>query len=1295
MPINASGGAVGSPLAVYGSWVTDVSPDACPENISPDNQEVVYGPGSVGSRPAFESVDGITFPAINGVIPTGVYGKSYVTPTGDVKNLYLDSAGRLWVEDVTNDPNVLNLLVQSTPGSYCRSITKFGREYIAISDGLHGTEAPLQYDGTNLDRVTQCGPGAPPSVVSVALPPAQMATPGNTLTRSNNQVLCATSTPHGLQVGYQAQISNVPDSNATTINQDNPSSTQRCPDGKWSLVRGQWRSNFNPGTSPLSSLQITGFGFSIPSGAVILGVVVGLAIVSQGSDASTVNEVALWNGGAQLGAGKFPATGFTTTNTQQFYGSAADSWGAVLTPAIVNGSSFGFAISCTSVGTRLFLTLPYTIQVYYTLSGSGTVAFISSIVIDNESFPGLALVTTDTPHGLIPGIDVSIVGVEPAVVSNIAEAQWSAGTTTITTTASHNLQPGAVIQNSGVTTATGGTSFSFDGTFTIQKVPSPNQVSYTQTPITANDPDVINSTANTGNIQISWPIPDNTPTPTYFQVDSCPTPTKFYVAVTYADGRWTSGSVGFIWEGIFYVTMIVSPTEFTYFQPGPNGSTSAVGTVTPFGQAAPGLHLCQVLWLTRNGAIPAPSPPLTVILNGGQYVSVSNIPIGPPNVIARILAFTGAQPDVPGVLPPFYYIPVPAQLEGQIVSTSTVINDNVTTSALLDFSDNTLFAAIGISIPGNNLANQIVLDGALGFRTYLSRLLTIGQRNVIQNLLNLGFEGGYNIEARNALNYPLGWTVESASLTGVLVDDHFGMAWQVSIGNVSGQAGFISQPAYLDAYGAPIIVGNQTYSVRFWAHTNGDATIAGAVVTFELFSASPSFSSTASVAIGNSTDGQWFEANFSSILPDSVPLDLAFQFWVEGISASGEGTVTIDDIQVIFAETPYLDQNSYASYVNNAEGMDAQEGAWGAQDTAKLIDMGIVRGTLYLLTQTPTGKLHATNGSTVTGPSGWDVEPIQGNCGALSAFSLTTSQADDASESGGDDWMAWASDVGAMIFGGGKAEKISQEIQPNWNDPTRQNTAVQINMGAALTAWGLNDPVSRLLMFGLPIGTATAPNQIYVLNYEHLGSAEAIAGSPPFHPSFAGKLIATDNSRKWTHWLRPMNGAARMYRGPGRLTNCFFGGNGQTLGAASGYGNTYTLNPSNFTDDDFGLIQPYYMTYFFLDPQQAQALGLKGGRLLLAFLLAQIQPMPGDTNSQVTLTYYADRIDNPWPLTTTRVLTSGFGKDRNFGGGMAQGERIAIKISSSPVQGTDNSFVCSHFEAFFKNAKMLISGVNK
>jgi hypothetical protein len=1293
-------GAIAAPLTVWGSWVSEVSPDALPENVSADNQDVVYGPGFVASRPALDTIAGITFPAVGGIVPTAVYGKSFLLPTLAIRNLYLDSAGRMWVEDFTNAPGVITLLFQSTPGSLCRSSTFQGREYIAISDGLHGTEAPLVWDGTNMDRVTITGPGAPPAISNLQLPAVPMAASGNTLTRLNNVVSCVTADPHNLKVGYQALIANVPDSNATTVNQTKQSFAQNVNGSYWDFNSGQWRSLFNPGTSPLSAFVAEDFVFNIPAGATILGIVINFGVLSQSATAGTVAEVALWNSSGQVGTAKTPGTAIITTPVYTPYGSASDTWGASLTPSVVNDPTFGFAISIDADGVRDFLQAPLSMTIYYTLSGSGTVATVSSIVIANEVNPGLALVTTTQPHGLIPGISISLVGVEPyAVGGGLAAAEWSSGKTTLTTVSDHGLLPGAVIQVAGATTSTATTAFSFNGNFTVLEVPSPNQLTYYQSPITAADPDVIDATASTGTVSIAWPIPSDTPTPTYFEVDSCPTPTTFYIPVDYADGTWNTGSVGFIWEGTFYVIQVQSATEFSYYQPGPNGATTAVGTVTPFGQAAPGLHLVQVLWLTRQGIIPAPSPFLQAILNGGQYVQVANIPIGPPGTIARILAFTGAQPDIPGILPPFYYIPVPAFLEGQVVSTATVINDNTTTGAVLDFSDNTLYAATGISIPGNNLANQVVLDGALGFSSYLSRLGSWGQRNVIQNLLNLGFEGGYTGGGApgTGLAYPLGWTAG----TGTLVNALFGMAWQVLIGVTPAENGMISQPAATDASGDPIFIGNQSYSIRFRAFTNGGDGV-GLTVWASLTSAATGFSSTAEVPVGNSTLPQWFEGDFSLSLPTEIPPDLVFSVWVQGTSGSASATVTIDDLQPIFAEAPYLDTTGFFSYVGNPSGIDGDTGKWGPQDTAKLMNMGIVRGTLAILTQAPSGKLHETTGSTVTEPSGWAINPVQSECGILSAFALTLSQADDASEADGGDWMAWASDVGAMIYGGGTASKISQEIQPNWNPGDQSYPWIpansSINFAAAIGAWVLNDPASRLIYFGLPIGTATAPNKIYALNYQHLGSAQAIADSPPFHPSFAGKLIATDNSRKWTRWNMSMNGAARMYRSGGELTTVLMGGNGLLPNSgASAYGHIYKLNANQWTDSDYGQIAPYYCTYFFLDPERAQQMQLKNGRLLMAYIMAQIQPPAGMASgqSQVTLQYLCDSLSNIWPLSTTRSLTVPFPKDRNFGGGMAQGERIAVKISSWPVSGTDNGFILTRFTAWLKNARILTSGVNQ
>ena len=426
MGINATG-AVPVPLTVYGSWVSEVAPNAVPENISPDCGDVAFAPGSVGSRPALQRCLVSPFAAggPNDYVPTIVGMYSYTLPTGQIQNLYFDSNGILWIEYFSITPGAYTQLFQSTPGSYAKFTGTFGRVYIAISDGLHGAEVPLQWDGTYLDRVTQNGPGMAPVVTSVALPSSQMVASGATLNRSNNQVLCATATAHGLKVGYQAQISNVPDSNATTVNLSLTSlypSGQSSGAGNLSDYDGTtWRTQGN-GSFPLSDFVVGGLNFSIPSTATILGVTASFNIFAQSLPTSgTIAGISLWKNGAQLGTGKTPGTAFTSTTfpgVYQSYGSAGDAWGAALTPSIVNDPTFGFAVAVNCPDVRLFLVQPFIVTVYYTLSGTGTVAIISSIVINNEVASGLALVTTTEPHGLAPQEDVSIVGVEPAVVAN-------------------------------------------------------------------------------------------------------------------------------------------------------------------------------------------------------------------------------------------------------------------------------------------------------------------------------------------------------------------------------------------------------------------------------------------------------------------------------------------------------------------------------------------------------------------------------------------------------------------------------------------------------------------------------------------------------------------------------------------------------------------------------------------------------------------------------------------------------------------------------------------------------------
>lgn len=145
------------PLNVFGSWVTQVDPSDVPVGMSPAASNVEFFPGGVRTRAGlvsqFAALAGA--PQINGV-------KTYATSNLMQRFLALDSLGTLYKE-VT--PGVLGVAASGVqPGTYLSSTTQFGREYMAFSDGLVGRDFPRQYDDVNFDRVSQVGPGEPPTV---------------------------------------------------------------------------------------------------------------------------------------------------------------------------------------------------------------------------------------------------------------------------------------------------------------------------------------------------------------------------------------------------------------------------------------------------------------------------------------------------------------------------------------------------------------------------------------------------------------------------------------------------------------------------------------------------------------------------------------------------------------------------------------------------------------------------------------------------------------------------------------------------------------------------------------------------------------------------------------------------------------------------------------------------------------------------------------------------------------------------------------------------------------------------
>lgn len=1255
------------PLTVFAGLVTYEDPVSLAAGASPDCSDMQFQPGGTSSRPGLQKVFNPSFGAV-----TLTYAKSYVDPSGVIRNLYLDSAGNLWVEDVEAFPGEYGLLANVTPGSYAKSLTANGREYFAFSDGIHGTDVPLQltvaYPGNNptlqIDRVTQDGPGSPPTIISLALP--------------------AVGTPSSVTPPATLTITGI------------------FPDQR-----------IGGGSGPFSTLNI--YVSASPLSAPV-GVTVTISGTGTGFDGTTAPVVLNPGpGGAITVSVSFP------NGTPPYVGGGTLTIGTGVPNVVLKRVS--------NVVTALTAT-PHQLQPGYQAQLAGFLpgvvgGVISSIVINNEQTPGIATVTTSTPHGLVPQLNVSLTGIIGTAVGGTISSIVCAGevVTVIMTTAT-GLTPGAIVTIDSATA-------SFNTTVPVLNVTITTVAGDTFTYAFA-------SAAATGSaggtVTLNWPIPD-TPTPSYFEVQSAPTATTFQISINYPDGSWSGGLVNYAWDITAYVSTVPTATSFTYQQYGPDATIvhASSQTITPFGQAAPGFKQMQVLFLTRNGAIPAPSPPVQFVANGGQYYSVSNIPIGPPNVIARILAFTESDGAY------FFYIPDPPQVNGVLVGTATQIDDNVTQSVILDFGDPTLAAALGISIQGNNLANLIVLDGALGFGYYGSRLFTYGQRNIVDNFLNMGFDGGY---LPSFATFPTGWTqgfplstnpettisvaitsttattihLTSASViangntilidseasvvvsgggtttlivtrgvntiaavhaagatvsisTAFLAPGHFGVAWEIEVQSTGTAWGMIEQSAYEDYSGAPILQGNTRYEFRAWFKPSIATTGSNLQFFAIIASIGTGFTSTAAFTGSQmSTSGSYLQTPFNITMPDTIPPDMTLTIYAQ-LGTGETVNLLVDEMNVIYVQNPYL-TGMFASYVNNPEGFDGVSGVIGPQnDTHPVFDLGIIRNNLCILTQDPSGRLHETSQG-ITEPADWIVDQVAANCGTVSAFSAVKSQADDASAAGGEEWWAWYSSTGIRIFGGQAPDKISQEIQRPKGQifPGAPPDLGSLNPAAQLTVWGLNDPAEKVMYFGIPSGTAAAPNVIYVLSYLGLDSAAEISNNPPIHKSLSGKLVATDLGRKWCPWQLPMNGGALMYREAGVLQPVFFGGSGTTPGISFGtvntasaltdtivtwvsgiqfggfdvldtviingvnalvlsiisptsmvvsgllgtqtgvsytafqFGNVYILNPSYLTDDDYGLISSYYTTYRFPDRDTEQQEKLGGGEKMNTYM---------------------------------------------------------------------------------------------
>lgn len=119
----------------------------------------------------------------------------------------------------------------------------------------------------------------------------------------------------------------------------------------------------------------TNFGFAIPSGATIDGIVVEIEKSQQfGSGNAQDEDVYIVKGGSPVGDDNAAAGNWPSSDAYTTYGGASDLWGTTWSDTDINASTFGVQIRALATGFVDARIDHVRITVYYTEGGGGGAA---------------------------------------------------------------------------------------------------------------------------------------------------------------------------------------------------------------------------------------------------------------------------------------------------------------------------------------------------------------------------------------------------------------------------------------------------------------------------------------------------------------------------------------------------------------------------------------------------------------------------------------------------------------------------------------------------------------------------------------------------------------------------------------------------------------------------------------------------------------------------------------------------------------------------------------------------------
>lgn len=1103
---------------------------------------------------------------------------SYEQNNEALHTLALDAAGNMWIEDVINNPGVLSLTLTGIfPNSFANGATIDNNEFVMFSDLRIGTDRPRQLDANGIwYPVTQVGPGAPPNFqANIASISGILHLTSFTWSAGTATFTMDTAVPPSAGALYVLAVpGSALNGQVVTVLSGSTATT----------FSAQVSGTFPAGPTAITGTATQSFAYTIksitqfPQFAFIEQPVRMLLSNAPGFTQPGSNVTFYYNDIHDVpqpaGYDKNLIDAFNSGNPTYVY---------------VTGAPFGNGIfQVTGVGTGIPPgnedSHPY---FTYTSNTTGS---------QNGSFPGvnyrqtLATLTVNTPiPGLVAGSQITVTGATPSGWNNTwtiitANSQdyaiTSTGYTYGTNVATYGWGNNTVPPTAGdLVTVIGATNNAvFNGTFVIATVAG---AFFTVNGIVA-PPGI---------------PPGQTP-------ESQAQATEFGTVFTFDPGQ----------------NFVNTNTNVIYGNDTSTGQIAVIGTsIVPIGA---GTRQAVCFFITQSGNWTPASPPITfTVSSDANLLNYSNLPIGPPDTIARGIAITEAGANgVPGAN--FYVITEPVtQTVNTVVTTytSTIINDNTTTSGALSFTDAVLLNSTEVDIPGNNIFNLIELGSCGWCLPYASRMFYGLQLNKVQNFNNLSFDGGYLPNAQSTI-LPLGWGVYPFADEITLINSPVtGVALYISntTGSIQPQMGTISQSAYQDPYDVAIINTNTPYSVRVACSCPSGIRLGTLVIDLVNLSSSGVFGTvygSFSVSLSEMTSlvNTFTGTLLTTLLQGAVPPTLQLRSRVINMGVGAD--VLIDRIEVFPTLFPYLKTEVYGSYVNKPESVDAS-GDGGIIDTStenaqSCVGGFVMRDLMYLL---KTGSMYSTRDNPNSEPGGWGLTEVSNRVGAVGINSFDS----------GEEWSVMACRNGIFGFDGGKPQILNLETFELWK---------VINWDFGYTICVRNDIENRRILIAVPLPTGTStegvptetvqwlpfapynpnpstPNVILMLNYQSLGSFAELMEAIGTHATMFGSLANPDMRRKWTVWNIPT-----PYLGFVTQANLI----DLTLTVCNGVSSSklYQFDPGQRSDDGVA-INGSYTSYGFVNSVKAATEPIFGKHNKL-YTVLQFNAV-GDGNAQVRL----------------------------------------------------------------------------